>query len=72
MRYVRETPRIPTTFANADTEEVLLEIKDRTQMDVGDVHSAYFVNGLFEGELKNKRLPRKLMVISVSIFELEE
>lgn len=71
MKYVKETPRIIVKFINADTEEVLFELKDRSWMDVGQVFSDGITTTIIEQELKNKKLPKNLMVIAVGEFKLQ-
>lgn len=71
MRYVKDTPRIPVKFINADTEEIIFEINDRTWMNVGESLTDYFVENLFKTELKDKKRPKNLMVLTVSNFKLE-
>jgi hypothetical protein len=73
MRYVKDTPRIVVKFINADTEQELFEIKDRSWMNIGEIFTNHIVTELAEQELKNRKItpPKKLMVLAVGEYELE-
>ena len=71
-KYEKETSRIPIKFIDSDTEETLFEIKDRNQTNVGDIFSNYIASSLMTDELKNKKMPRKIMVLAVVEYTLVE
>lgn len=66
-KYKAETPRISVKYVNAETEEILFEINNRSFMDVMDLLSEHSVNSLFEKREK----PEKLMIIVVRDFNLK-
>ena len=70
MKYQKDSPRIPIQIIDADTEEVIYEINDRTWMTVGECLTDYFVENLFKNELKDKKRPVNLMVLPVANFRL--
>lgn len=72
MPYKKETTRINVQYIDSQTEEVLFEIKDRNHMNIGELLADYHVNILMEREMKNKRKPKKIMVIAVAEFNLIE
>lgn len=72
MKYVKETSRIPLKFINGDTEDVIFEIKDRNHINIGDMFPAYAVNSVMEHEYKGKRLPKKILLIAISEYILED
>jgi hypothetical protein len=71
MKYTKNTPRLTVKFINADTEDVLFEVHDRSWMNVGELLSDFYVDNLMKTELKNKKLPKNLLVLVVSEFKLE-
>lgn len=72
MRYVKESPRLTVKFINADTEETLFEIKDRSWMNVGQVLTDYQVDSIMKNELKNKKMPENLLVLIVGEYQLKQ
>ena len=70
-KYVKETSRIPVKFINADTEDVIFEIKDRNHLNIGEMFTAFAVSSVMEHEYKGKRLPKKLLLIAVTEYTLE-
>jgi len=70
MKYIKKTPRIIVKFINADTEEILFEIKDKTWMDVGQNFSDFNVSSILTQELKNKSVPKNILIIAVGEFKL--
>lgn len=74
MRYIKQTPRITVKFINADTEEVLFEIKDRSWMNLGEIYPDYTITQLMEQQLaaKNiKKAPKNILVLAVGEYSLE-
>lgn len=71
MKYIKETPRIIVKFIDSDTENVLFELKDRSWMSLGEVFSDQITTTIIEQELKNRKLPKNLMVIAVAEFKLQ-
>lgn len=69
MKYIKETPRITVKIVDGDTEEVILEYKDRTWMNVGELFQTGVLNRIIENELPDGAIPPKnLMVIAVSEY----
>jgi hypothetical protein len=71
MKYTKNSPRLTVKFINADTEDVLFEVRDRSWMNVGELLSDFYVDNLMKTELKGKKLPKNLLVLVVSEFNLE-
>ena len=73
MKYVKDTPRVVVKFINADTEQELFEIKDRSWMNIGEIFTNHIVSELAEQELKNRKItpPKKLLVLAVGEYELQ-
>jgi hypothetical protein len=71
-KYVKETARIPLKFINGDTEDVIFEIKDRNHINIGEMFTAFAVSSVITHEYKGKRLPKKLLLIAVSEYTLED
>jgi len=69
VRYKKETSRIAVKFIDADTEELLFEVKDRNHTNLGELFTDYVVSSLAEREIKNGVEPDEIMVISVGIFK---
>lgn len=69
-RYIKETSRIDVKFIDAKTEEELFEVNDRNWMNVGEILSATHGDLLIQRELKGKKLPKKVLVITVSELTL--
>jgi hypothetical protein len=69
-KYVKDTPRLTVKFIDADTEKTILELKDRTWMTVGELLTDYTVDAVVKSELKDKRLPERLLVLVVSEYTL--
>jgi len=70
MRYIKQSPRLNVKFVNADTDEVLFEVNDRTWMNVGELLSDGAIDSIMKNEWKNKKLPENIMVLVVGEFEL--
>ena len=71
-RYTKENPRIIVNFIDNNTDETVFEIKDRNIMNVGEIFSSYVANSIIQNELKNKELPRSILVIAVGEYNLTE
>ena len=71
-RYIKDTPRIDVKFVNGDTDEILFEVPNRSWMDVGEILSTINSDRLIQTELKNKKLPKKVIVITVSELYLSQ
>ena len=73
-KYIKETSRISIKFINADTEETLFEVPDRNWMNIGEFFTDHTVTQLMEAELKNKLknkpIPKNILVIAVGEFKL--
>lgn len=71
-KYVRTTPRITVQFIDASNEEIICEVPDRNYMNVGDILTAYYGNTIVQEKLKGKKLPKKILVLTVSELVLED
>jgi len=71
-KYKKENPRIPVRFIDDKTEEVLFELKDKTSITVGEIFSNYIGSSIIEDHFKGKKLPRKVLVIAIAEFTLED
>lgn len=70
MRYVKSSPRVCVKYIDIDTSETLLEVNNRTWMNVGELYSDHFVTEVMK---QNKMLDRrKLMVLTVAEYDLVE
>jgi len=65
-KYIKETPRITVKFIDAQTEETLLEVPDRNWMNVGEMMTAHHGDSLIQAQLKGKKLPKKVLVLTIS------
>lgn len=70
-KYVSETTRIDIKFIDAKTEETLFEVNDRNWMNMGEIFTTTYGDMLVQRELKGKRLPKEVLVISVKKLILE-
>lgn len=70
MKYKKATPRLTVKFVDSDTNEILFEVKDRTWMNVGEYFSDFNVSSMLTQELKNKVIPKNIIIIAVGEFEL--
>ena len=68
--YKKDAPRLTVKFIDADTEKTILELKDKTWMDVGELFCDSTTNGILMSELKNKSLPLNVMVIAIGEYTL--
>ena len=71
MKYVKDTPRLNVKYVNADTEEVILELNDRSWMNVGELLSDYHVNEILAQHVKGA-IPENLLVLVVGEYTLTE
>jgi len=71
-RYKKETSRLTLKYINADTEELLFEVRDKNHLDIGSFLSDGVVSQLLQNELKGKILPENVMVLVVGEFKLVE
>lgn len=71
MKYTKNTPRINVKFINSENDEILFEVNDRTNINVGDMFINYYVDELVKLENKNGKLPKNIMVLAVAEFELK-
>lgn len=68
-KYTKENSRITVKFINADTEEMLFEIKDRNWTNIGELFTNNIANSLIQSEMKKmKNPPDEIMVIAVGVF----
>ena len=69
MRYAKQSPRLTVKFIDSDTDTILFEVKDRTWMNVGEYFSDFNVNSILTQELKNKEMPKNILIIAVGEFK---
>jgi hypothetical protein len=69
--YKKDTPRLTVKFIDADTERVILELKDRTWLTIGELLTEHMVDSIIKSELKDKKLPERLLVLVVSEYTLQ-
>lgn len=71
-KYIKETPRITVKFIDAQTEETILEVPNRDWMSVGEIFTSRYGNEIIQAKFKDKKLPKKVLVLVVSELILEE
>jgi hypothetical protein len=71
-KYIKDTPRLTVKFINADTESTILELKDRTWMNIGELLNDHAVDGVIKSEIKDNNLPVNIMVLVVAEYTLHE
>jgi len=70
MKYVKSNPRVSVKYIDANTDETLLEVNDRTWMNVGELLSDHYVTEVMK---QNKLLDRdEVMVLVVAEYNLVE
>lgn len=72
MKYVQTSPRRPVQYVDASNETILFEVHDRSWMNVNELLSAASVDKLMKNEFKDKKMPKKIIVMAIGEFELEE
>lgn len=70
MKYIKETSRLKVKFIDADTEKTILELNDRTWMNMNELYSDSVFTSIMEHELKNKEIPKNILLIAVGEFKL--
>ena len=71
MKYTKTTPRLTVKYVNADTEEVLFEVNNRTWNNVGELLSDYMVTEVVKQNIKGV-VPNNLMILVVGDYTLTE
>lgn len=71
-RYKKQSPRLAVKFINSKTEEQICEVNDRSWMNVGELLTDHHVDSLLKTHLKDKKLPKEVLVLVVCEFALEE
>ena len=71
-KYIKDTPRLTVKFINADTEATILELKDRTWINVGELLNDHTVDSVVKNEIKDNELPENIMVLVVAEFTLQK
>lgn len=71
-KYIKDTPRLTVKFINADTEVTILELKDRTWMNIGELLNDHSVDAVVKSEIKDNELPENIMVLVVAEYTLHE
>lgn len=70
MKYVQTSPRRPVQYVDAGNEKILFEVHDRSWMNVNELLSAASVDKLMKNEFKDKKMPKKIIVMAIGEFEL--
>jgi len=70
-RYVKETPRITVKYIDASTEETILEVPDRSWMNVGELMTDNYADSLLKSHFEGKRLPKKVLILTVCELNLQ-
>ena len=70
-KYISESPRLTVKFIDADTENLLFETNDRTWINIGEVLTDYFIDAVMKTEMKNKKMPKNLMILIVKELSFE-
>jgi len=70
MRYTKANPRLTVQFVNADTDEILFVVKDRTWLTVGELLNDVAVDSIMKHEYK-KTPPENLMVLVAAEYSLK-
>lgn len=63
-QYKKDSPRISVKFINAQTEGVIFDVKDRTNLNMGELFSDYAISSIMENEFKGKKLPKKMIIMA--------
>ena len=71
MKYIKDHARLTVKYIDADTEETLFEIPNRTWNNVGELLSDYHVTELMNQNIDGV-VPDNLLVIVVGEFSLTE
>lgn len=71
-KYKKTSPRLTVQYVDADTEEILFEVEDRTWMNVGELLSDQYADRIVKQELESKKIkpPQNLMIIVSGEYEL--
>lgn len=69
-KYVKETPRITVKYIDAITEETILEVPDRSWMNVGELMTDSYADSLIKSKLEGKKLPKKVLILTLCELNL--
>ena len=69
MKYAKDTPRLTVKYIDADTEETLFEVPNRTWNNVGELLADHFVTELMKQNIEGV-VPENLLVIIVGEYTL--
>ena len=72
MKYKKINSRITVKYIDAKTEETLFEIPNRNHTNIGELFSDYYASSLMEGEIKDGKFPKKIMILAVVELDLEK
>lgn len=72
-KYKKKNPRLTVQYVDSNTDEVLLEINDRTWINVGELMADEYVDVVLKNELKNRNItpPNDIMVLIVGEYNLK-
>lgn len=71
-KYIKETPRLTVKFLDADTNELIFEIKDRNWMNVGELFTDHHVDVLIKQTIDEENLPDNVIVLVMGEFFLQK
>ena len=71
MNYRKENPRLTVKYVNADNEDILFEINNRTWMDVGELLNDGGIDSVMKNEMKGRKLPENIMVLVIAEATLQ-
>ena len=70
MKYIKDSPRLNVQYINADTEDIILEVKNKNWMNVGELFADHYVNEILKQN--NIETPENLMILVVGEYTLVE
>lgn len=69
--YRKNSPRLSIKFIDAETNNQLFEIPNKTWMEVGEFFSDKYVNDVIKGAIKQNNLPSNVIVMVAGVFSLK-
>jgi len=71
--YKKDSPRLTVKFIDGNTDELILEVNNKSWMDVGDLLTDRCVDSIIKNEFKDEHnLPENIMVLVVGEFSLNQ
>ena len=69
-KYVKDTPRINVKYIDAQTEETILEVPDRSWDNVGLLMTNTYADSIIKSKLEGKKLPQKVLILTMCELNL--